>query len=345
MAVSARVGWALVGTGAIARSRVAPAIASHRGSRIVAVVSSSAARAAELAAATSARACTALAEALDDGAVDAVYVGTTNDLHAEQAIACLRAGRHVLCEKPLALTLADADAMLAAAAAAGRTLAVNHHLRAAESLGRMRSLLAAGAVGAPLLVRSLHRCHVRPERRGGWRMTDASRGAGAILDLTVHTADAVRFVCGRDVTSVCGCAAEAGFGQDGIEGAVAGSMRLDGDLLASFADAYSALPALSVVEVHGEDGCLRGRGVLDGGSRATIELHDGRAAEGNPPRSSLRAVEIRDDPYVRTVERFAAAVRGAGEPAATGVDGRRSLAVALALRAAVAGRLDCAPVE
>ena len=155
-------------------------------------------------------------------------------------------------------------------------------------------------------------------------MTDRSRGAGAILDLTVHTADAIRFLCGREVTSVFGHAAAAGFGSDAIEGAVAGSMRLEGGVLASFADAYSALPARSVVEVHGESGSLRGRGILDGGSRATIEHDDGRA------------LQIRDDPYLRTVERFAAAIRGTGEPAATGLDGRRSLAVALALRTAVA---------
>jgi 1,5-anhydro-D-fructose reductase (1,5-anhydro-D-mannitol-forming) len=302
-----RVGWALIGTGAIARSRMAPALARHDGSRIVAVVSSSAERATALAAATNAaRACTSLAAALDDDAVEAVYVSSTNELHAVQTIACLRAGRHVLCEKPLALSLHDGEAMLAAAAAAGRTLAVNHHLRASESLQRMRSLLAAGAIGQPRLIRALHRCHVRRERRGNWRMTDATRGAGAILDLTVHTADLLRFLCGLEVTSVCGHADPAGLGRGGIEAAVAGTMRLDG-VLASFADAYSPLPALSSIEVHADDGCL-----------------------------AARDFALDDDTYGRTLERFVAAVRGDGQPSASGADGLRSLAVALALRTAVA---------
>ena len=307
MVVRRRVGWALIGTGAIARSRMAPAIARDDASRIVAVVSSSAERATELAAATNAaHAHTSLEAALDDDAVDAVYVGTTNELHAEQAIACLRAGRHVLCEKPLALSLADAEAMIATAAEAGTTLAVNHHLRAAASLQRMRSLLAAGAIVRPRLIRSIHRCHVRPERRSNWRMTDVTRGAGVILDLTVHTADLVRFVCGLEVTSVCGHADPAGFGQAGIEGAVTGTMRLDG-VLASFADSYSPLPALSSIEVHGDDGCL-----------------------------AARDLDADADTYARTVERFVAAVRGHGSPYASGDDGMRSLAVALALKAAVA---------
>jgi 1,5-anhydro-D-fructose reductase (1,5-anhydro-D-mannitol-forming) len=326
---SARIGWALVGTGAIARSRMAPAIARHAGSRIVAVVSSSPTRATRFAAATSARsAYTALDAALDDDAVEAVYVSTTNELHAEQAIACLRAGRHVLCEKPLALSLQDAHAMVAAAAKAGKVLAVNHHLRAAESLQRMRSLLAAGTVGAPRLIRSLHRCYVRPGRRDGWRMTDATRGAGAILDLTVHTADAIRFLTGREVASVGGHAAPAGFGRDGIEGAVTGTMRIGGGVLASFSDAYSRLPAVSAIEVHGDEGRLCARGVLHGSPRAAIDVQRGSGRE--------HVVELHDDPYGRTVERFAGAVRDHGWPAATGDDGLRSLAVGLALRAAVA---------
>jgi 1,5-anhydro-D-fructose reductase (1,5-anhydro-D-mannitol-forming) len=305
------LGWALVGTGAIARSRMAPAIARH--GRIAAVVSTSAERAGRFADATGApRFYTALADALADDAVDAVYVSTTNELHAEQAIACLRAGRHVLCEKPMALSLEDADAMIAAAAESGRTLAVNHHLRAAESLERMRSLVAAGAVGRPRLIRALHRCLVRPERRGNWRMTDPRRGAGVILDLTVHTVDAIRFVTGREVASLHGHAAP-----DGIELAVAGTLRLEGDVLVSLADAYSPLPPLSAIEIDGDDGRLEARGVLDGNGRATIVVGD-------------QVIECDDDPYGRTVERFAA-----GRPAATGADGRAALAVALALRSAV----------
>jgi 1,5-anhydro-D-fructose reductase (1,5-anhydro-D-mannitol-forming) len=326
---SACIGWALLGTGAVAQSRMAPAIARHPGSRIVAVISASARRATEFASTTGAtRAYTALDAALDDDAVDAVYVSTTNDLHAEQAIACLRAGKHVLCEKPLALSLEDAEAMVAAASEAGSTLAVNHHLRAAESLMRMRSLLATGTIGTPRLIRTLHRCFVRPGRREGWRMTDASRGAGVILDLTVHTADAMRFLTGREVASVCGHAGPAQLGHAGIEGAVAGTMRMDGDILASFGDLYSALPARSEIEIHGDEGRLGARGVLDGSPRAAIVVQRDRESE--------HVVELRDDPYRRTVERFADAVVGHGRPAATGDDGLRSLAVALALRAAVA---------
>jgi 1,5-anhydro-D-fructose reductase (1,5-anhydro-D-mannitol-forming) len=286
------LGWAIAGTGAIARSRMAPAIARH--GRIVAVVSESAERARDFAAATgAARARTTLEEALADEAVEAVYVGTTNEQHAEQAIACLRAGKHVLCEKPLALTLEDADAMIAAAEAAGRMLAVNHHLRASPALEALKTQIAA--IGTPRLIRMFHRCHVRPERSANWRFTDPARGAGAILDLSTHTADAIRYITGREIAAVTGHAAP-----DGIELSVAGTMRLDDGTLVSFADWYSPQPTASAIEVHGEGGTLTADGVLDG--------RDGT-------------------PYERTVELFSA-----GAPAATAADGRASLAVALALR-------------
>jgi 1,5-anhydro-D-fructose reductase (1,5-anhydro-D-mannitol-forming) len=282
------LGWALVGTGAFARSRMAPAIA--RQGRIVAVVSASAERAAEFAAATGApRPYAELGDALADHAVDAVYIGSTNELHAEQAVACLRAGKDVLAEKPIALRLEDADAMIAAARESGRMLAVNHHLRASEQLERLRERIAA-----PALIRSLHRCHVRPARRGNWRFTDPSRGAGAILDLTVHVVDAIRFLSGSEIVSVRGHAAPAG-----IETAVTGTVCLENGALGCFADWYSPQPAASAIELHGDDGVLEARGVFGD-----------------------------DEPYRRIVERFAA-----GRPAATAEDGRASLAVALALRA------------
>jgi 1,5-anhydro-D-fructose reductase (1,5-anhydro-D-mannitol-forming) len=281
-------GWALVGTGAFARSRMAPAIARH--GRIVAVVSSAAERAADFAAATGAlRAYTELADALADDAIDAVYIGSTNQLHSEQAIASLRAGKDVLVEKPMALRLDDADAMIAAACESGRMLAVNHHLRASEQLERLRE-----RIPRPRLVRTFHRCHVRPERRGNWRFTDSSRGAGAILDLTVHVVDAIRFLGGSEIVSVRGHAVPAG-----IETAVTGSVSLGNGALGCFADWYSPQPAASAIELHGDDGVVEARDVFGG-----------------------------DEPYRRTVERFTT-----GRPAATAEDGRASLAVALALRA------------
>ena len=113
-----------------------------------------------------------------------------------QCIAAAAAGAHVLCDKPLALRLADAREMVESCRAAGVTLAVNHHLRADSAHEKMRELVAAGAIGKPLAARVFHTGHLPPHLRG-WRLDSPAKGGGAILDLTVHNADAVAFSLGE----------------------------------------------------------------------------------------------------------------------------------------------------
>src|SRR3712207_1723490 len=115
-----KIGWGLVGASTIAREHVIGAIRSQPDGEVAAVMSSSADRARDYAAANNmSQAYSDLAEMLADPRIDAVYISTTNELHKEQAIAAARAGKHVLAEKPLALTLDDAKAMVRAAEEAG----------------------------------------------------------------------------------------------------------------------------------------------------------------------------------------------------------------------------------
>src|SRR5690242_1132289 len=106
------VGWGLVGASTIARQYMVEAIRAQRGHEVVAVMSHSRERAQSFAHEHGiASAVDSLDALLRDPAVHAVYISSTNEQHAPQAIAAARAGKHVLCEKPLALTLADAQAM------------------------------------------------------------------------------------------------------------------------------------------------------------------------------------------------------------------------------------------
>src|SRR5207248_4218169 len=117
------------------------------GNELVAVFSHDPARARAFAARHgAARSYDSFEALLADDGVDVVYVGGVNEVHAEQTIRAARAGKHVLCEKPLALGLQDARAMLDACASAGRVLGINHHLRAAAPHRRMRAEIRAGAI-------------------------------------------------------------------------------------------------------------------------------------------------------------------------------------------------------
>src|SRR5438874_9621324 len=182
--------WTLIGASDIAATRMLPAM-REVGHEVVGVMSSSAERAERYAVANRlARHTDDLGEALAWDA-DAVYISTTNAFHRDQAIEAARAGQHILCEKPLALEIEDALAMIAAARDGSVVLATNHHLRCAATLRTVARLVADGRIGELVSVRINHAV-LLPERLRGWRLDRSIPGAGVVLDSAVHNADVVR---------------------------------------------------------------------------------------------------------------------------------------------------------
>jgi 1,5-anhydro-D-fructose reductase (1,5-anhydro-D-mannitol-forming) len=325
------VRWGLVGASDIAANSIIPAIRAQSGSQVVAVYSRSPERGEAYARCHGiGRSYDTLSALLADAGVDAVYVSTTNDRHAAETIAAVDSGRHVLCEKPLALTVDDARAMVAAASAAAVVLATNHGRRNDPALRTARDVVRTGTLGAPLGARTVS-AGLLPERLRGWRLL-VEAGGGAALDLLVHDADTLRFVLGDDVVSVQADAAARGLGAaaasvagngDRVEDLLAGVLSMAGGLLASFLCSFSTPYGGNVVEVFGEDAGLRAW--REPGRPSGLVL---LTAMGEEP------VEIPDAPPVgvATIAAFEAAVRGEGRPTATGEDGVASLAVALAAR-------------
>jgi 1,5-anhydro-D-fructose reductase (1,5-anhydro-D-mannitol-forming) len=267
---------------------------------------------------------------LADPTIDAVYISTTNEWHEPQALAAVAAGKHVLCEKPLALSLEGARTMVAAAAAAGVVMGTNHHLRNAATHRRMRELIQSGAIGRPLAARVFHAVHLPPHLQG-WRIDRPDAGGGVILDITVHDADTLRFTLGDEVAEVTAMTASQGMGRAGLEDAVMGVMRFRDGVIAQFHDAFTAPHASTGFEVHGTEGSLYGRDVMTQRPIGTVTIR----REGGEELIPLEHENL----YERSVRCFNAAIRGEGEPAASGEDGIRSLAVALAVReSALTGR-------
>ncbi len=323
------LGWSLIGASDIAETRMIPAIVAQPDSRVVAVMSSSAERARDYAARNDIpRAYDALDALLADPAVDVVYISTTNDLHHDQTIAAARAGKHVLCEKPLALTVEEAREMVEACAA-GVVLGTNHHLRNAVTHRALRRLISDGAIGQPLAARVFHAVYL-PPRLQGWRVTAPAAGGGVIFDITVHDADTLRFVLDDEATEATALAARQGLAAGELEDAVMGVLRFGRGALAQHHDAFTVRHARTGFEVHGTDGSLYAEDVMtqDPVWRVTLR-RDGAAIEEID-------VGAPEDLYARSVRLFNAAVRGEGAPAATGEDGVRSLAIALAVRQSVA---------
>jgi predicted dehydrogenase len=187
--------WLLIGIGDIARKRVIPAIVAEPRSAFYGVVTRAPEKAAPY---PGIRVWTALDEALRDSAIDAVYIASPVGLHAPSTISCLRAGKHVLCEKPTALNYPEAQSMAAAARETGRLFGVAYYRRLYPKLIRARQLIAEGAIGQPVLAEA--KCHTwlditdRP-----WLLDPAMAGGGPLYDTGSHRIDAFNFLFGRPV--------------------------------------------------------------------------------------------------------------------------------------------------
>jgi 1,5-anhydro-D-fructose reductase (1,5-anhydro-D-mannitol-forming) len=267
-----------------------------------------------------------LEEVLADEEVDAVYISTTNEKHLPQALAALEAGKHVLCEKPLALTLDDAVAMVRAADEAGLVFATNHHLRCSGSHRAVRALIASGRIGRVLSLR-LHHAVFLPPHLQGWRINAPDAGGGVIPDITVHDADVARFLLGEDPVSVVAQMASSGLGE-GVEDSAMSVWTMPSGAMVMSHESFTHPFAGSGLEVHGSEGSVFARDVMTQNPLGSIELVTASGREAVPFDTH--------DLYQEGVRRFHAAVAGDAGPAATGVDGVKSLAVALAVRDAAA---------
>lgn len=316
--------WGLIGASTIAEQHMIGAIRAT-GGEVAAVVSTTEPRARDFAARhTIPTYGTALSTILDDPAIGAVYISSTNEKHHAQALAAIAAGKHVLCEKPLAMTLDEAAQMVGAAEAAGVTFATNHHLRCSGSHRAVRALMAAGRIGRVLSLRLFHAVHL-PANLQGWRISDAGAGGGVIPDITVHDADVARFLLAEDPLTVVAQMTESGLGQ-GVEDSVMSVWTMPSGAMVMSHESFTHPFAGSGLEVHGTEGSIFARGVMTQLPRGEIELVTARGREAVPFATH--------DLYVQGLQDFLSAVAGQGQPAATGRDGVASLAVALAVREA-----------
>ncbi len=261
---------------------------------------------------------------LADPKVGAVYISSTNEKHMSQSLAAIAAGKHVLCEKPLAMSAKDARIMVETAAKRGVVFGTNHHLRNAGSHMEIRDLIASGRIGKVLSMRVHHAVFLPPHLQG-WRINDAGAGGGVIADITVHDADTVRFHLGEDPVDVVAMAASSGMGA-GVEDSCMSAWSMPSGAQVMAHESFTHGFAGTGIEVHGTEGSIFGRGVMTQQPVGEIELVT-KAGREQIPYSPHNL-------YGQAVKRFVEAVEGEGTPASDGWDGVKSLAVAQAVKQA-----------
>ncbi|MCI8624181.1 MAG: Gfo/Idh/MocA family oxidoreductase [Provencibacterium sp.] len=137
--------------------------------------------------------------------LDAVHICTPHFLHKEQAIACLKAGFHVLTEKPIALSLPDAQEMIRTAADCGKSLGVIFQNRYIEGVQQARQLIASGAFGRILGAWSSLNWHRPPSYyECDWKGSWEKEGGGVVIDQAIHSIDLARYLMGCEARSVQG---------------------------------------------------------------------------------------------------------------------------------------------
>jgi predicted dehydrogenase len=183
----------VVGIGDITRKRVIPAILSEPRSELYGVVTRDPAKGAAY---PGVRVWTSLNDALSDPAAEAVYVASPTALHAEQTIAALRAGKHVLCEKPVAMNYPQAQSMVAASQDCPGVFGIAYYRRLYPKLRRAKELIAAGVIGRPVLAQACNHGWLESEERG-WLRDPALAGGGPLFDSGSHRLDAFNFLFGR----------------------------------------------------------------------------------------------------------------------------------------------------
>ena len=197
----------IIGCGKIAQVRHIPEYAANRHATLVGFYDLSPGRAAQVAAPFDGRVYDSWADLLADPGIDAVSVCTANVSHAEIVLAALRAGKHVLAEKPMATTLADCERIARAAERTDRVLALDHNQRFTKAHRMARDLVASGAIGDVSTFATVFG-HGGPETwsidpgPGTWFFDPAMTTMGAIGDLGVHKTDLIHFLTGARVVQV-----------------------------------------------------------------------------------------------------------------------------------------------
>lgn len=342
--MSVSLGVAIVGPGKVAHTH-AQAVMALPAARLVAVCGRDEARTAAFAAQYGIRSFTNLAEMLADRAVQVVVICTPHPLHAEQAIQAAEAGVHVLVEKPLALTSADCDRVIAAAARAGVRLGVVSQRRLYQPVQRLKAAIDSGKLGRPALGtmtvlgwRSAAYYAMDP-----WRGTWAGEGGGVLVNQAVHQLDLFQWLMGP-VAEVFGYWANINHPSIEVEDSAIAVVRFASGALGTIVASNAQNPGLyAKLHIYGSNGASAGvqteggsmfiagvSGVVDPafndlwtlpgeeGLLSSWQAEDRAFAQSIDPTQVYHQLQLAD---------FLDAVRSGGEPLVSGSEGRKAVAL------------------
>ena len=319
-----RVGWGIIGIGTLSDAAIAPAIARQPDSELVAVCSRSSERAASFAHRHGdPKPYDDYDAMLADDRVGVVYIATPNALHVDHMVQAAAAGKHVLVDKPMALSAEDGRRMVAAAQEHGVRLAVGFQLRHKVTNRVARQVIAAGRIGTPLLYELSIGAGKDHFPYDTWRSDPDLAGGGTVLNQGTHVIDLVQFLADSPILEVA-CFADAPPAED----VAVISCRLANGALATLSSNQLIGGTPRVWRAVGAEGWLEGRGALGAAPGDQLVVGGEEVLASGTTNA-----------YDEEVDAFARAVQGSQPISGTGQDGLRTIAVVDAVyRSAAEGR-------
>ncbi len=305
--------WGVVGSGGIARRRTIPeGIVPASNARLVGVYGTNGNTNAEVAKAFGATPFDTL-ESLLATEMDAVYIATPVFVHAAQVAQCLRAGKHVLCEKPLALNVAEAQSLVELAGKCKLQLGVGLMMRLHSQHQEAQKMIAAGKLGRPVYARAQLSCWY-PPLQGAWRQNPGQAGGGSLADMGVHCIDLLEMFFGP-VASVS-CQISRLVHNYETEDSSIVMLTFENGAMGTV-DTFFCVPdesSKNVLELYGSEGSILAKGTIGQGSQGEMRLYSrpqGKGYDAQQSREQGEGVEIRPpavNMYRAEIEEFSQAL-------------------------------------
>ena len=335
------VGWGIVGIGRHADGRMAPAIRIAPSATLIGVASRDQGRADAFAEKHGGKGYDNFDEMLANPDIEWVYVGSPNGLHAEQSIACMEAGKNVLVDKPIAISVAEAEAMIRTSRRTGKLLVPGFNVRYQPVHAEARRILASGTVGNILTART--EAGTRPRYvMPGWRHERGVSGGGAIYNIGPHATEMLRYITGLEVEEV---RAVASFDENGIDNTTIASMAMTGGVQAMLVASRELPYPTNGVAVYTDQGRVETIHSLS----YDIEGELVTTTRQGVRRDKFTAPTPGYDVFVGEIEHLSRISREGGEPRASAHDGLMDMRILIALeesaKSGLAVQVDSTPVS
>ncbi|NPV07086.1 MAG: Gfo/Idh/MocA family oxidoreductase [Anaerolineae bacterium] len=344
------VRWGVIGAGGIADRRTIPEMLQVAdNAQLVALMDVSAEAVARVAAKYGVSAIYTDEEALlSDPQVEAVYIATPQNVHHRQVLAAARHGKHVLCEKPMATSMADAEEMIEACARAGVKLGLDYMMRFNIHNQKIRELVASGALGQLVMGRAELTCWY-PPMPTAWRQKRETAYGGSLIDMGSHCLDILEWIFDSRITEVFAFHDTITHSYD-VEDTSTTILRFENGAH-GIVDNYFNVPdeaAKNLLEVYGTQGSILASGTIGQDPTGTFTSYlapPGQTYSPNQVRDSTSRVQAKTyqfegvPMYGTMVKLFSQAIEEGGEPPVPGEVGLHNLRVIMAIyEAARSGR-------